>query len=270
MQLALIIFSLVFFFPVGGFISMVMYLLYKSRRKDTDVDEDDLMVLVESNYRFYRDLNINDEINILPLNDVLTVAEDSIKRARFLETAKKDIIDYVRYMKMALTNEDGETSHYAAAIIQETKRKMDVKAYELMTYLREKPDDQEFMLVYADFLMNYLSFDMFQTSERRKFLYEYIQVAKKIIYFNKDEKYIIYLINSLIENKEFGEAKAIGTFFKENYKESPDLYLTNMKIYFILKDYDGLQDQLNDLRASGLTYDNVTLNKVRFWLGEQV
>lgn len=267
-QAGLITFICIFMFPIGGLLSIIVYFIYKLRHKETGVDENDLMVVGESNYKFYNNLIVEDEINVLPLNDVLSVSENSIKRERFLETIKKDVRGYSRYMKLALSNEDGETSHYAAAIIQETKRKMDVQVYELMGYVSKAPDDIDALTAYADFLITYLALDLFQVTEKEKFSYEYVNAANKIIRENKDEKYIIYLINVLLEYKDYKKAIAAGDFYLYNYTETVDVYLMNMKIYYSIRDMDSLERMLNALRSSDLVYDNETLNRVRFWIGD--
>lgn len=268
-QAAFIVFITVFMFPVGGWVCLLAYIFFRLMDKDADLDPEDLMIVGKSGYKFYKDLIVEDEVNVLPLSDVLRVSDKDIRRERFLETIKKDITGYSDQVKSALSNEDGETSHYAASILQESKRKMDGQVQELMGHVGAAPEDLNLLMSYADFLWVYIAFDFFQAQEKKRFVYDYIKTAKKIIKAKGDEKYLIQMIHLLLDYKEFAQAKTYGRYYLDNYQPSLPMYTINMKIFYTMKDTKNLNKTIDSLRASDLVYDSETLSKIRFWIGDE-
>ncbi len=262
------IFVCVFFLPFAGLIIVLYYWLLKTRSKDSAFDTTDLKLDTETTYSFYNDLSIEDEVNVLPLNDVLMVSEKNTKRELFLAAIKKDINRYASYVKLALNNEDSETSHYAAAIIQKTKQKMDSEIIDLMQDISNNPEDEAILCDYADLLISYLSLDLFEPIEKNKYIDEYVKTAEKIIAFNRDEKYIEFLINLLLEEDELYKAKKVGAYYLKHYKESVSMYILNMKVHYRMKDAEGLNNMLDKLKESHLMYDSQVRNVIEYWVGE--
>ncbi len=267
-EAALTIFACVFFLPFAGLIIVLYYWLLKVQRKESAFDMAGLKLDTDTRYSFFNDLSIEDEVNVLPLNDVLMVSEKNTKRELFLAAIKKDINRYASYVKLALNNEDSETSHYAAAIIQKTKQKMDSEIINVMQGISNNPEDEAILCDYADLLISYLSLDLFEPIEKKKYIDEYVKTAEKIIAFNHDEKYIESLIDLLLEDGNLDKAKQYGAYYLENYDASAAMYLANMKVFYRMKDSEGLNNMLKKLKESNLMYDGQDLSMVEFWTGE--
>lgn len=257
-----------FFFPIGGLLILAAYYLNKYFAYETSSTATEAMDDVSA-FKFRSDILVPDEINVLPINDILTISDVGIKRERFLATIKKDISSYASFIKEALSNEDSETSHYAAAIIQETKRKMDLKAQELKAIYYKDKYNLDAIIAYADFLISYLYIDFFDEISKEKFVVEYIELAKMMIQKRVyDEKYIVKLIDLYLTKNNYEAASRYGKIFLNKYPESINKYLSNMKIYYSMKNIDGLRNIIDKLRESDLVFDGDTMDKVRFWIGD--
>lgn len=255
------------FFPIGGVLIFVVYFVDKYFNDETtSVTE---VANEGSPFKFRSDIVVTDEMNVLPINDILTISDVRIKRERFLSTIKKDISHHTTFIKEALSNEDSETSHYAAAIIQETKRKMDLQVQELRTLYYKDKYNLEVMKGYADFLLTYLSIDFFDDISKNKFTHEYIEVVEMLIQKRVyDEKYIIMLIDLYLAKYNYEDAARFGKIYYNRYPESINKYLSNMKIYYSTKNIEGLNGILDKLRKSEVVFDSATMDKVRFWIGD--
>lgn len=254
--------------PFIGPLVAVSYVIYKPIVDRKDVSAYDLIVQQEGVYKFYPDLIEHEEQDVLPLNDVLLVSEDKIKRERFLATLKKDVSSYTHYIRKAVTNEDGETAHYAAAIIQETKRKIDVELQEARKEYQESPESFTVMSEYSNTLKKALEMDFMDEFARTDCLNMYTEVTKKLIYRSHlSEDQLVFLIECVLESGDYQKAKKYGEIYLVKYPKSRLQFITCMKLYYEIKEYHLIMDVIKQFRESDVVFDEHCMSYMRFWMG---
>jgi len=250
------------FFPVGGYISVLI--LYLLRNKSTK-EIDDEPPIEETVVLFADRINVEKETNIVPLEEILLINDTKIKRQQLIDTLKKDFSKYLDMLKIALKDEDVETSHYAASAVSEIKRNLDLKFQALSVQYEKNKSDMKLLKEYAGVLEEYLNSSLLDETSRKKILITYVQVLKNILKSHeKDAVYCNKLINALFEA---GELEKSGTYckaFLEN-NETEDAYLINLKYYYLIKDKSSFDIILKKLKKSSVKLSNKGINIVRFW-----
>jgi hypothetical protein len=258
------------FLPIFGFLYFfALWLLGKeifNKQSKIEVfnDFEELRLADES----IRSVDINNEINIVPLEEALAINNNSIKRKMLIDILKCNPIDYVDFLKKVLNDEDSETSHYAATAIVEIKRKLILALQDLAQRQKSDPTDIDVLIAYADTLKIYLDNRFLDEVNYKKLrnLYNELLINLLEIYHAREE-YFIDKINCDLEIGDIISAKYYCRKFSNIHTNSEKPYLMYMKLFFSTHDHKGFYESLNALRKSAVNISNNTLNLVRFWSG---
>lgn len=256
-------FLMALFFPVGGYINVII--LYLSRNKESkkieDRDEiDNIHVLFTDRF------NREKDTNIVSLEETLLINDTKIKRKQLLNSLKKDFSKYIDMLKIALRDEDVETSHYAASAIAEIKRNIELKLQRFSAEYEKNKFDIEILIKYEEVLEEYFKSGLFDEYSLRKVAFEYSQVLETLVKSSEEnEAYHNKLINVLLKNREYEKAGKYCKDFLRNY-ETQNAYLANLRYYYLLKDKKNFDVVFNKLLKSPIKLSNNGLNTIRFWL----
>ncbi len=251
------------FFPVGGYIIvLVLYLLRNKGNKEIE-DQPGIKGIVEL---FADRINIEKETNLVPLEETLIINDTKTKRQQLIDTLKKDSSKYIDMLKIALRDDDVETAHYAASAVSEIKRNLDLKIQAFSVQYEKNKADGELAKEYASVLEEYLESGLLDQYNSKKILHIYIQMLENMLKSRKsDERYYSKLINALFEAGELDRAGNYCKVFLEN-NQTEAAYLVNLKYYYLIKDKKSFYAVLEGLRKSPVKLSGKGLDIVRFWL----
>lgn len=255
-------FIIAFFFPVGGAVTILV--LQYSRNKRVKVIEEDP---IKNTVVLFADrINVEKEINIVPLEETLLINEKKIKRQQLIDTLKKDLSSNIDMLKIALKDEDIETSHYAASAVFELRRKLDLKIQAISVLYENNKSDQEVSREYARTLEEYLNSKLLEENRNKQLMATYSNVLEGLLSGgdNKPEHYT-KLIGVLLERGNFERAGRYCRAYLEEH-ENEEAYLANLKYYYLLRDKKTFNLILKRLQKSPVKLSNKGLNIVRFWL----
>lgn len=250
-------------FPVGGYI--IVLILYLSRNKAAK-EIDDEPEIENAHILFTDRFNREKDTNIIPLEETLLINNTKIKRQQLIDALKKDASKYIDMLKIALRDEDVETSHYAASAIAEIKRNLDLKLQAFSVEYEKSKLNTKLLKQYADVLEEYLNSGLLDEFNKKKTIFTYIKVLENLIE-NQEEMEVYYykLINALFDSREIEKAEKYCKVFLENY-ENEDAYLVNLKYYYLIKDKKSFDKVFKKLLKSPIRISNKGLNIIRFWL----
>lgn len=265
-------FIVVLFIPLGGIFFFVFLDLYDRiyRRKG----EIDLNAILSAD----QILNISritvpeyeKEMNIISIEEALSINENKIRREIMLDVLKKDATKYISQLKNALGNEDTETSHYAAAALVEIKRKYELVVQELSVKMEKDPNNYDLSIGYMDALNKYINSDLLDRNNKRKQQYSLVNVGERIIIANPAnlqlEKYNA-LIENLIDLKEYTRAEECAKLCISAYPQNEEPYIKMLKLYYLLGRREAFASLLDKLRNSNILLSNKALGILRFWIG---
>ncbi|WP_432666258.1 hypothetical protein R9X47_07930 [Wukongibacter baidiensis] len=256
-------FIIALFFPVGGYITVLI--LYLSRNKnpkeiENEPDIEDALILFTERFDRQRDTNI------VPLEETLLINDTKVKREQLINALKKESSKYIDMLKVALRDEDVETSHYAASAIADIKGKLDLKLQAFSVEYEKNKLDTDVLKQYADTLEEYLNSNLLDEYARRKTIFTYIGVLENLLKSHgSNSDYYNRLINVLYEVNEIDKAKKYCKEYLENCKDE-GAYLANLKYFYLIKDKTGFNDVFDSLLGSSIKLSNKGLSIIRFWL----
>lgn len=254
--------------PFFGFIVYFLpHLLFKIIMKRNLYDHNDLIFLQE-NEQYVQKPNLQEELDIVPFNEMLAVGETREKRALMLGILKKDMLNNSRITQSALNDSDSETSHYAAAATMEVYRKIKLKIQGLEAKLSKTKSDVDLMKMLLDEIYVYVDSGVLSLRDRRININKYIKLFDEILKADSDKLKtddFIYQIDFLIETNCVHDAEVLCRREKEK-NPSEAIYLKLMEIYFNLQNKPAFDKTFLELKQSAIILSNKGLEILRFWM----
>lgn len=184
-----------------------------------------------------------------------------------LDLLKDDMMKYTPLLKIALSCEDTETSHYAAVGIVEVNRKLQHSVQE--SKLRyEKKGDKDTLVSYAYALKAYLDSGLLDEANHKNTMTIYKDILRKTLeVYDGEEVFFEDIINYEISAGNLGTAKAYCERFLNTHRQSEKPYLMYLKLFYATRDRKGFDNALNLLKNSAVSLSCNTWNIVKFWMG---
>lgn len=260
--------AVVFFIPILGFLMFLFLYIVKIIKKDEPDILDSYSKYIESEVieSPFNKVNFQKEINIVPLTEALELNSNAVKRTVIIDLLKDEHLAYIGELLKALENEDTETSHYAATAISEIKSNFIKDLMEITKKHEENPNDRDILIEFINILKSYINSDLLDVKSREKHYNKYSKLLEELLQVYTEEKqYFIDKIDCEIELKNFTLAKIYCDKFLNVYKNSEDAYISYLKLFYALFDYDGIKRTISLMKQSPIKFTNKTLNIIRFW-----
>lgn len=252
-----------FFFPIGGVIIVILLTLlrdYKISELDEDDYEDPIILFTDR-------VDIDQEVNILPIEELLTLEDTTIKRRQVIDTLKQDLTGLLDKLQLALRDDDVETSHYAASAISEIKRSMDLKLQQMQRIYDQQHDQLDTVDQYIEILKEYISTNLYDEISIGRIITSYEEVLKNRVSLDPESEPQIYndLIALLLKGRQFEDAENYIDQYMEYYNNE-DSYIYRMELHYMRKDREAFKKAYNVLLNSPVILTNKGLEIVRFWM----
>lgn len=252
-----------FFFPVGGLIIVILLNVLRDY-KDGEIDDDDF----EKPIILFTDrINVNEEVNILPIVELLTMDDVSIKRRQVIDTLKQNMSGLLDKLQLALKDDDVETSHYAASAISEIKRSMDLKLQQIQRIYDDQHENIEIVDEYIDVLKEYINSNVYDEVSISRISIAYEEGLKNRINLVHDSDITVYndLISVLLKQNNFNDATSYIEQYMKLY-DNEDSYIYKMELHYKMRDRESFRETYNKLLNSPVILTNKGLEIIRFWM----
>lgn len=208
------------------------------------------------------------ELNIIPIEEALVVSDYTTRRNVMLDVLKKDAIQYMDVIKMAILNDDTETSHFAVSAVIEVKRKLLLALQTFSVEFEKNPKDIAIASSYAQVLKEYMSSGFLDQQTVKKYKYAYIQVLGQLVKnSSKEASTFEEKMKVEIELQEFAAAEKTGLQYLEEFSNLEDPYICMMNYYFSMHSKKKMQQVIDELMNSSVQFSNRALTIVRYWTG---
>lgn len=208
------------------------------------------------------------ELNIIPIEEALVVSDYTTRRNVMLDVLKKDAIQYMDVIKMAILNEDTETSHFAVSAVIEVKRKLLLALQTFSVEFDKNPKNSSIASSYAQVLKEYMRSGFLDQQTLKKYKYTYIQVLGQLIdNDNRDTSIFEEKMKVEIELQEFVAAEITGLQYLEEFPNLESPYICLLNYYFSTNSKKKMQQVLDELMNSSVQFSNRALTIVRYWTG---
>lgn len=261
---------LIVFLPIFGYV-LTLY-LFKSK-KQTDFSEsiiEDVQkenIQVKNRGEFLQPVNIEEEINVIPIEDALLLNENKIKRKLLIHSLKENAIQNTKVLEKALQSDDSETSHYAASAIMEMKRKLVNSIQELSAQYEANKDDIRVMTSYAEAISQYLKNGLLDEGTYKQYQSLQSEVLEKILNTGKGEpKHFINKINCDLGLLQYEKASHFSDLFLQEHSNDEMAYIMAMKLSYELQNPTNIQRIVMTLKKQPVKLSAQGLSIIRFWL----
>lgn len=255
--------------PGVGWLFPIFWPKWMIKHKEENLD--DYMARLEDEHKLkrhsiYQRVERHQELNVIPIEEALLVSEHKTRRKVMIDVLKQDVVNYLEILQRAVSNEDKETSYYAVSAIMEVKRKLQLGLQELA--LNYEKDSSNFQVVntYAEVLQAYLKSGFLDERTLLKYRYTYRSVLEKLIEIRQDFEWAYKeKVEIELTLKLYDDAKRSAHKYLDTFQYSEDSYLCLIKVYYVMKSYQRIQQTLNRLKKSPIKLSNHALTMVRFW-----
>lgn len=214
------------------------------------------------------EFNTAEELNVVSVEEALLVNEHADRRRVMIHVLKQDAMKYMDILKIAVSNEDTETSHYAVSAVMEIKRKLTLSMQELSVRYESNKQDAAVLQAYGEVLNQYMASGFLDERTLNKYKFTYIQLLGELISLEPgNEPAYRGKMDAELEVGDLREAERTARMYLERFPHSEEAYLGLMKIYYHMRSYDNVQIILDLLKNSPLTLSNRALTLVRYWSG---
>ncbi|WP_042461048.1 hypothetical protein [Neobacillus dielmonensis] len=262
---------LITFFPFLGFL-LVVYLFKpiksdNSQPRSTHDGNDEPITVIEGEISLYKTIDVESEINFVPIQEALLLNDNSIKRKLMIHSLKENSIGNPIVLEKALKCDDSETSHYAATAIMEMKRKLMNSIQELASVLEERPNDPEVLISYAEVIKTYINSGFLDEGTYKQYQSLQSSVLERILLSEQSQKqHYIDKIDCDLNLRAYDKAAYFCEKFLAEYPNDEMAYITAMKLQYKLSNSQKLQDILTTLKKQPVKLSAQGLSLIRFWL----
>lgn len=256
------------FIPVFGFLYFLAMWVLKGYKKDNSKELEDFESYTKDDLKknLVKKINVDKEINIVPVSEALELNESQIKRSLLIDIVKENSEEHVSILQKALENSDTEISHYAATAITELKNYYITNLQEVSLKYEENKKDIEILKEYVEILKRYMNSTLLDKRFLKKYQYTYSEkLGELLALYNSDEKFFIDKIKCELDLHNNVVAKEYCDKFFNAHSEKEEPYLMYMELYYNLGDYKSFKTTLDSLKNSNIRFSNKALNITRFW-----
>jgi hypothetical protein len=257
-----------FFIPLFGPLFVIIAWIYDKNKAAPDERIEDYLHYIreETEVKLIRSVDVESEINVVPVEEALIVNKDSVKRKLVIDVLKEDANRYISILKRTLRDDDTETSHYAAAAIAELNRKFSLLIQDALDKYKKDNNSLDNIKRYADVLRKYLRSGLLDSNTKEKYINIYRKILEDLLNLDKSDKYnYIDKINYELDAHDYMNAKKYCTEFFNTHKHDEDAYLLFIKLFYMMKDKINMLNMINTMKQCPLTLSEKSLDIIEFW-----
>lgn len=211
------------------------------------------------------------ETDRVPMEEALEISDRSYRRRTVMQLLDvEDPLVYLPALRRALSNEDGETSHYASVAIMELRRKVQQQLDEAESRWRRAPREAEACTAWEALLYKVLQTDLFDLDVRRRLQNRYIALSDRMLRAKlPTEACLHHRIQLELAQGHTLPAQRLCTRYLTLYPHSEQAVQDQMTVCVQAKNGAGLQRFLRGLRDRPVLLTASTLAWVRAFRKEE-
>lgn len=233
-----------------------------------EVDYDNLS-MDKGKKQFLGGIDKEREMEVLPLEEVLTVSVAKDRRRAMLNMLKMDISEKLSLLRKAVENEDSETSHYAASALTDVFNKFNLELNDLQVKYDNDRSNRQTNVEFLDVVLRILNSGGLLGVEETKYYYMYINLILNLEKYHPDaitENYYAMMVRALQKVGKVQDAEKWAELSLERQPDVEQSYLNVMYIKYILGKEEEFDEVLKRLTGSNVALSQKGLDIVRFWL----
>ena len=255
--------------PITGavvfFASYIAFLLFFHK-------EVDLADVIFSKDRVEKYLHADEERerNLVPVEEAIEVTDTENLRTLMLNVVRGDIQQSLSTIAMALDSEDSETAHYAASILQDALNDFRINVQKNYQYMQQNEEERvEYAHMLIEYMNQVLKQQVFTEMEQRNQV-TILEDVCEMLYEQQPEGMLSSEFEAvsmrLLELSEYECCKKWCDRAVIHFPNTLSTYSCQLKLYFSIEDKETFFRVLNELRQSGISVDQETLDLIRVFI----
>lgn len=256
------------FLPGLGFLIYFLPLLLQVLLEKVGVDQEAVLIRAFDIDRPPEHPDIQEALNVVPVEDAMAVSGNAEKRALLLKQLKKDLKENYRILLTAEQDEDSESAHYVAAAKMEIYRLHQTQWLECRRDYEKDPGDPEKYHMACEALTDMLASGVLSAREQsayRKRLCSLVQGQIDARESQVSQKEYEEYLNSLVELGRYEDAQLLWREHSDRMK-SEEAYQDMLKMFYQAGDrkkFEAFLDELCKNRQIRLSPGG--LEQLRYW-----
>lgn len=261
------------FLPGVGFVLVWMKRYYAKRQqvhdlssvmKDDGFFEDDLSVL--------KAIDQEAEMNHVPMEEALSMNNYDFRRKRVMETLNfSDAMSYMGVLRMAMENEDSETSHYASSIIMLLQEQMQTSLQKKSYAWEQNKADRAAGCQYETELYRLLSGELMDAQSLHRYHIAYAQLSDELLGVEKPEEMLLQHRGEIaMAAGDLSAAAQVIERYLSLYPHSEEAVYQKIMLCIRTRDRSALQEFCNSLSERPVALTRRVLDYIRFFISEQI
>ena len=253
--------------PLWGLIGMII-LEMRSRGK-REIREEVGIEKLKVNDEVYRSILMDEdpiEDRVVPLEEALLINDPTTRRDLMMEVMYSNPDDYVGQLKEARTNDDTEVVHYAVTALSELQKEYQLQFQELDWKMKNDPEDEELLERYLKLLSRYLGSGIAEGNDMDIKLRAYSEMLGRKIKKTPDR---LSLWKTKAETdlkiREYPAALEEIHHIIRTWDRSETGYLLLVKYHSAMKNRDGIESVLEQIRRKKIYLTPAGRRWIRFW-----
>lgn len=263
--------AIIAFVPIFGLIIPYLGFLFPKKEGDGDLTDvfDHNSEDIRNEIRYEKSIEIEKEVNYIPVEEALLLNNSSVKRKLIMDTARDEAYDYISFLRLAMSDRDMETSHYAASIVMEINRKLQTLIQKAATDYEKNNLDAKILFGYVEIVGKYYKSGLLDEGNEKRYGVLYSRLMGELINLE-------YYTEALFKDKIETDLKLneyINLFhwierYHEKYPESEKPYLLMMKYYYLTNNVDGINKILRSIENTHVNITREGYEIIKYWTGE--
>jgi len=252
--------------PVFGFAFLWFSDFFEKRAEQVEGRELISMIEKTTELELLNPLDLSDEINKVPMVEALQMGDYSYRRKAVVDTLKEDAIEYIDVLKEALLNEDSETSHYASTVIMDIQGKLQNSLFQKEVLFQNEPENIENTQAYEAELYKVIKSGVYEKRDLHKHYVKY-KIVSDYLLLKEDKKEVYFhdRIDIDLETGDLSHARQLCETYKQAFPSSEEMVVDHIKTFILLKDREGLNSFLAELKSLPVLLSSHSLQYIRFF-----
>lgn len=254
--------------PVFGLVFFLLTWLFEKITRDTEniIESYEKFIKEEGHIDYVREIDMEKEINIVPIEDSLSLSSFKDRRAFLIDLLKKDYSRHIIALQKAVKNVDSETSHYAGAALMEIKKQFDILLHSANKKFEANKNDISTIMEYIEVIKKYLNSNLPDEVSSREYNVNLSYLIEKLLLKKHDDKQL-FIDKILIDLKlgNYDNAKVFIEKFRHFFPNNAEPYMMLLRFFYETNNHKSLLEIIDSLKKVDVKLSARDLDIINYW-----
>ncbi len=173
-------------------------------------------------------------------------------------------MDYLEVLRMAMENDDSETSHYASSIMMMLQGRIQSSVQQKLRTLEQHPEDKETALMCEEELHKLISSGLLDAQSLRRYEAAYSKLSDTLLAAEAPQECVFsHRAAWCLSKQDYSTAARVLEKYLAQYPESEEAVYDQLCLYIGTHDFEGLQSFRRTLGTRPVHLTSRTLKLLR-------